>query len=663
MRQNGIRKRKIFFAALPVLLFVLILPLQVSAQSDTYRKDCWSKSDCMTRTANCESCFEMKEDLCGASRGFCYAKPEPVTLSISLGGLSQVHDPAQYLSTLYTWMVSVTGILAGIMIMIGGLIYLTAGGSGDRVSTAKSYIESALAGLVLALTSYLILQTVNPALLGLKFPKIPLPRTVFPGTFCEDLAQNSEIQIDAVANGKTACGDLGIPKIAAGATSTAPDQLPTECVYGKCENEEEACLICKDAICPAAASCFACAGTRLDGALRSIKTGDGVSLGDVIKKRQVLGKQACESLNIRSSGSKKFTCELADGQGILGSTVGDSLVEFADKMTFAELVVSGKIKMALLNIGGNYLGTRLEESGVGAGTTIRQGTQVVTGASATVAILRSVAKGTGILNLIAASTVAAARELVTTITEPESIIGDKAVCALAVVDCSKVASCQDYGDIIFKGSANQTLKDLTAAWQKTMLMNHAISFWYDYCVANPCQLPTRCGYTSEKDQPYWTPGGGRSVSALPENPPTGDIYGATADRNCVPVEMVAATSVLSSISEDWTTNGDFTYHFSDVDTSRWITGKSLSQQYGVPRNKIYPIVYPFEFLYPGKKQGRGMLCETDAECESGLYCRTIQAGFLATYNDVKRATMQDRSPISVSNNQEPTTVEYKRCGD
>lgn len=70
----------------------------------------------------------------------------------------------QYIAAIYKYAIGIVGILSGIMIVVGGLLWLTAGGAADRISTAKSFIESSLVGLVIALTSYLLLYAINPKL-------------------------------------------------------------------------------------------------------------------------------------------------------------------------------------------------------------------------------------------------------------------------------------------------------------------------------------------------------------------------------------------------------------------------------------------------------------------------------------------------------------------
>ena len=79
---------------------------------------------------------------------------------------------SQYIAAVYGWAMGIVGILATVMIVWGGVIYLTAGGTPERISTAKDYITSALAGLLLAFGSYLLLYTINPDLVKFGAMKI-----------------------------------------------------------------------------------------------------------------------------------------------------------------------------------------------------------------------------------------------------------------------------------------------------------------------------------------------------------------------------------------------------------------------------------------------------------------------------------------------------------
>lgn len=73
-----------------------------------------------------------------------------------------------YITEIYTYLIGVVGILATVVMMIGGVIWITSGGNASRVGEAKAWIGGALMGLVLALASFTILNTVNPDLVSMK---------------------------------------------------------------------------------------------------------------------------------------------------------------------------------------------------------------------------------------------------------------------------------------------------------------------------------------------------------------------------------------------------------------------------------------------------------------------------------------------------------------
>jgi len=77
-----------------------------------------------------------------------------------------------YISAFFNFAVPGTAILAVVVMMYGGLVWLTSGGSVERIGVAKQYISGALSGMVLLLASYLILNTVSPDLVSLQFPDI-----------------------------------------------------------------------------------------------------------------------------------------------------------------------------------------------------------------------------------------------------------------------------------------------------------------------------------------------------------------------------------------------------------------------------------------------------------------------------------------------------------
>jgi len=98
---------------------------------------------------------------------------DSMKLNVPIGALSAVDVSGNglglYFSAWYKFLTGAVGIMATIMIMYGGFKWLTSRGGGD-VGQAKDIIFSALLGLVLALLSYIILNTINPQLLNITMP-------------------------------------------------------------------------------------------------------------------------------------------------------------------------------------------------------------------------------------------------------------------------------------------------------------------------------------------------------------------------------------------------------------------------------------------------------------------------------------------------------------
>lgn len=79
---------------------------------------------------------------------------------------------AIYINAIYNYFLAIAGILAAIALMIGGVIWLVSAGNASRVSEAKSWITGALTGLVILLTSYVLLHQINPELVGMRYIKL-----------------------------------------------------------------------------------------------------------------------------------------------------------------------------------------------------------------------------------------------------------------------------------------------------------------------------------------------------------------------------------------------------------------------------------------------------------------------------------------------------------
>jgi hypothetical protein len=69
--------------------------------------------------------------------------------------------PTSTIGCLYSDVVEISGILALLMIIIGGFEWLTSAGDVGRIGSAKEKIWSAIIGLLIVLASYLILHTIG----------------------------------------------------------------------------------------------------------------------------------------------------------------------------------------------------------------------------------------------------------------------------------------------------------------------------------------------------------------------------------------------------------------------------------------------------------------------------------------------------------------------
>lgn len=84
-------------------------------------------------------------------------------------GIKTATSFASYLQALFPFLLSVAAGLAFVMIVLGGIFYITSAGNPAAISSAKDRIKAALIGLLIAVSSYLIINAINPKLLTLDF--------------------------------------------------------------------------------------------------------------------------------------------------------------------------------------------------------------------------------------------------------------------------------------------------------------------------------------------------------------------------------------------------------------------------------------------------------------------------------------------------------------
>ncbi|MBI4591862.1 hypothetical protein HY733_00195, partial [Candidatus Uhrbacteria bacterium] len=141
--------------------------------------NCFTTAQCSDIGGVLDSKYQPPE--CPNGYYYCFADPSKaakVTLSTSIGTLTVTSDLGEYVAKAYRWMVGVSTTIAIVFLMVAGLRWSLGGLSSEQITKAKSTILNAVIGLVLLLSTALILATINPQLLNLKLPSFPMIKTV-----------------------------------------------------------------------------------------------------------------------------------------------------------------------------------------------------------------------------------------------------------------------------------------------------------------------------------------------------------------------------------------------------------------------------------------------------------------------------------------------------
>lgn len=209
-----LQKNKIIRLVSLIFLFILLSPALVSAATCTVRAERVSGIAGLEGTAACDTRLnetKSDNDKCpGIDTSFryqgldrwqniCCCQPEdgaavksaapkfdPPQLQIKIPGLDFVETDvncinlaggayscsinwiAKYVAAIYNYGLTIGGILAALMLMAGGLLWLTSGGDSGKVSKAKALIGGSITGLIILFSAYMILYQVNPELTVLK---------------------------------------------------------------------------------------------------------------------------------------------------------------------------------------------------------------------------------------------------------------------------------------------------------------------------------------------------------------------------------------------------------------------------------------------------------------------------------------------------------------
>ena len=116
--------------------------------------------------------------------------------------LCEINWIGTYIAGIYRYGISLAAVLAVVMVMVGGFVWLSSAGSPDRIKTAKSIIGSAFAGLLLALFAFVILNTINPRLVSLDPLQIQSIKNVEP-----EVSEDAPVEISGETFFPGCCAD------------------------------------------------------------------------------------------------------------------------------------------------------------------------------------------------------------------------------------------------------------------------------------------------------------------------------------------------------------------------------------------------------------------------------------------------------------------------
>lgn len=199
--------RVVALGAAFVVTIVLLAPLGVRAEDPGLDPNCWTKDDCLqlSEDRSYETTWGTNgadTAACGTGWDYCYPGSQielQVHLPTAEGAVTAVPNLGAYVATFYRYAIRGAIIAAVIAMMIGGVLWMTSAGTGS-LGKARTIIANAIIGLLIALGSFVTLETINPELVHLNIPRTRIIRPVsLTRAFCADLPSAVRVFHDRAA--------------------------------------------------------------------------------------------------------------------------------------------------------------------------------------------------------------------------------------------------------------------------------------------------------------------------------------------------------------------------------------------------------------------------------------------------------------------------------
>jgi len=89
------------------------------------------------------------------------------TITCTTGQECDIPWIGQYIAGIYNYALAIVGIIAAIVLMAGGLMWLISAGDASKITQAKELIIGSISGFIILIASYTLLVTINPDLVKL----------------------------------------------------------------------------------------------------------------------------------------------------------------------------------------------------------------------------------------------------------------------------------------------------------------------------------------------------------------------------------------------------------------------------------------------------------------------------------------------------------------
>ncbi len=123
------------------------------------------------------------------------------------GKVTAYHIPFlnQYLSAIYRYTIALAGVVCVFMLIFSGIQWTLYGASPDSVDAATERIQHAITGLILIVSSYTILYTIDPRLVEFKALRVEVIQKIDYGQLAGQMiqTQNGRITFTPISDGRT----------------------------------------------------------------------------------------------------------------------------------------------------------------------------------------------------------------------------------------------------------------------------------------------------------------------------------------------------------------------------------------------------------------------------------------------------------------------------